>query len=140
MRPSSEAMAIDTAPATELTLLLSDDLAETPGGGVERAVDRETLAEADAILAPDRGVAEGPGVDVWVLRDGADGVSALVAERDGDTVALCAFATLVEHRRRGHGEHLLRAVLGHYALEGATVATVAVSAAGDGLCRRIGFA
>ena len=130
-------MAIDTAPTDTLTLTLSDELADTPGSGVERVVDRETLEEAEAILESDLG--DEPDVDVWVLRDGTQAVSALVAARDADGVTITGFATAPEHRRAGRGERLLRAVLGHYALEGTPVASLATTHECDGLCRRIGF-
>ena len=129
-------MAATTPPATSLTLVLTDDLADTPGTGVERAVDRESFVEAETILAAEGfEVTDGPATDVWLLRDGAHPVSALVAERDGDAVTLLALATLAEHRRQGHGERLVRAVLGHYALEGAPAA----AAPANGLSRRVGF-
>jgi predicted N-acetyltransferase YhbS len=48
-------------------------------------------------------------------------------------------ATPPQQQRLGHGGRLLRAVLGHYALEGATSACVIATAAGEPLYRSLGF-
>jgi GNAT superfamily N-acetyltransferase len=48
-------------------------------------------------------------------------------------------ATLPARQREGHGARLLRAVLGHYALEGATKACLISTPAGERLYRSLGF-
>src|SRR5688500_5808573 len=125
-------MAVDTAPKPALTLALDDDLADAPARGVERAVDDASLGEAaDLLLLPPSALL-GRDVDVWLLRAGGHALSALVAERAPDGIAITALAST-------HAEPLLRAVLGHYALEGAETATIAPSPASDAVVRRLGF-
>ena len=125
-------MAVDTALTPSLTLRLDDDLAGAPARGVERAVDDASLREAADLLLVAPSALRDVGTDVWLLRSGAHALSALVAERDADTVAITAIAAT-------HVEPLLRAVLGHYALEGAQSATVAAPGGADGALRRLGF-
>lgn len=122
-------MAVDTAPKPALTLLLDDDLAAAPARGVERAVDTASLGEAADLLLVAPSALAGRDVDVWLLRTGGHALSALVAERDPDGIAITAVSST-------HAEPLLRAVLGHYALEGVESATMATA---EGLARRLGF-
>jgi hypothetical protein len=107
-------MAVDTAAARTLTLLLADDLAAAPARGVERAVDQASLEEGAALLAVEVSALDG---DVWLLRRQSVAVAALLASRDPDGVTIAAIAGEDE-------EYLLRAVLGHYALEGVLAATL----------------
>ena len=125
-------------------------LAEAPSGGVERAVHPSCFAEVDALVtaafglrdAPGlrRDLHEVPGADAWLLRDGRGrAAAAVIATADPDLVGLWSMATPPQQQRLGHGGHLLRAVLGHYALEGATSACVIATAAGEPLYRSLGF-
>jgi hypothetical protein len=113
-------MAVDTAAAEALTLKLTDDLADAPARGVERAVEPTALREAADLLLVAPSKLQQRDADVWLLRVGAHAISALVAERDGDGIAIPRMST-------SHAEPLLRAVLGHYALEGLGAATLADS-------------
>lgn len=116
-------MAVCTAPKPFLTLRLDDDLANADGRGVERAVDAESLGEAADLLLIAPAALTG---DVWLLRAGGHALSALAAERDGDVVTIGALTP-------SHAERLLRAVLGHYALEGAVEARLAPGPAATAL-------
>jgi ribosomal protein S18 acetylase RimI-like enzyme len=131
-------MAVDTALRPSLTLALEDDLAAAPARGVERVVDDTSRSEAAALLGIDADVLARPHADAWLLRDGAQPISALAAEPSADGVAVTMLATAPGHRRRGHAEQLLRAVLGHYALEGVPAATLTVTPEAEALCRRLG--
>ena len=123
-------MAVDTAPKPALTLMLAldDDLAAAPARGVERAVDDASIGEAADLLLVAPSTLLGRDVDVWLLRAGGHALSALVAERDPDGIAITALGST-------HTEPLLRAVLGHYALEGIEQATIAPGATAE----RLGF-
>jgi predicted N-acetyltransferase YhbS len=139
-----------TAPLMSLELTLDLALAETPSAGVERAIDPATVEEVSELvraafglagttgLRPD--LAEVPGADAWLLRE-PDGraVASLVVTADPDLVAVWSMATLPSRQREGHGRCLLRAVLGHYALEGATTACLVSTPAGESLYRAVGF-
>ena len=119
-------MTVCAAPKPLLTLRLDDDLANAEGRGVERSVDTASLHEAADLLLVAPSALAG---DVWLLRIGGHALSALVAERDGDVVTVGAVAA-------SHAERLLRAVLGHYALEGAVEARLPDGPA----ARALGFA
>lgn len=157
--PASDAPDVADA-AAELGLedrgsvpLMAADLdvafAEAPSGGVERAVDDGGFQEVEALVGAAFGL-RGPtglrrdlhelqGADAWLLRVDGRAVSALVATADPDLLGLWSMATLPAEQRRGHGARLLRAVLGHYALEGATTACVIATDAGVALYRAAGF-
>ena len=126
-------MAADTVTTTALTLALSDDLADAPARGVERAVCDQSIREAADLLLVAPSALHGRDVEVWLLRAGVHALSALVAERDEDGIAITALAST-------HAEPLLRAVLGHYALEGIESASVAEPGAAEAVLRRLGFA
>ena len=119
-------MTVCAAPKPLLTLRLDDDMANAEGRGVERSVDASSLHEAADLLLVAPSALAG---DVWLLRLGGHALSALAAERDGDVVTITALTA-------SHGERLLRAVLGHYALEGAVEARLAAGPA----ARALGFA
>jgi ribosomal protein S18 acetylase RimI-like enzyme len=133
-------MAVDTAARPSLSLALEDDLAAAPARGVERVVDAASRSDAAALLGVPGDALARPHVDAWLVRDGAHPVSALAAEHSADGVTVTMLATAPDHRRRGHAEHLLRAVLGHYALEGVPAATLTATPAAESLCKRLGFA
>jgi len=100
-----------------LTLQLTDDLADAPGRGVERAVDAASLREAADLLLVSPSTLAGRGdVEIWLLRVGVHALSALVAVRDGEGVVITAIA-------QTHAEPLLRAVLAHYTLDGVATAS-----------------
>ena len=120
-------MPVCAAPKPLLTLRLDDDLANAEGRGVERSVDASSLREAAHLLLVAPSALAGH--EVWLLRIGGHALSALAAERDGDVVTIGALAS-------SHAERLLRAVLGHYALEGAAEARLAEGPA----ARALGFA
>ena len=124
--------AVSTAPVAALTLTLDDDLADAPARGVERAVCDESLREAADLLLVAPSALDGHGADVWLLRAGAHALSALVAERVPGGIAITAIAAT-------HVAPLLRAVLGHYALEGVERATIAPPADAEGVVRGLGF-
>ena len=157
-----ESDAPETAPvAAELGLrddgvvpLMAADLdvvhAEAPAAGVERAVDDAGFEEVEALVAAAFGLTrptglrrdlhEVPGADAWLLREpGGRAVSALVATADPDLLGLWSMATAPAEQRRGHGRRLLCAVLGNYALEGATSVCVVATPAGERLYRSVGF-
>ena len=126
-------------------------LAEAPTAGVERAGDPGSFAEVEALVSAAFGLRGEPGLrhdldevegaDAWLLRDERRrAMSAVVATADPDLLALWSMATPPEAQRRGHGGRLLRAVLGHYALEGARSACVIATPAGEPLYRSLGFA
>ena len=132
--------------AAELDL----DLAEAPTRGVERAVDAAGFAEIEALVTAAFGLRgepglrhdlhDVPGADAWLLRDERGrALSSVVVTADPDLLGLWSMATPPALQRRGHGGHLLRAVLGHYALEGAHSACVIATAAGESLYRSLGF-
>ena len=157
--PSSDAPGVADV-AAELGLegggtvpLMAADLdlafAEAPTAGVERAVDDGGFQEVEALVGAAFGL-RGPtglrrdlheiaGADAWLLRVDGRAVSALVATADPDLLGLWSMATLPAEQRRGHGMRLLRAVLGHYALEGAQTACVIATEAGASLYRAAGF-
>jgi predicted N-acetyltransferase YhbS len=125
-------------------------LAAAPTAGVERAVDEAGFAEVESIVTAAFGLRgepglrhdlhEVPGADAWLLRDASGrAVSAVVVTADPDLLGLWSMATPPAEQRRGHGGRLLRAVLGHYALEGARNACVIATAAGEPLYRSLGF-
>jgi hypothetical protein len=121
-------MAVDTAPRV-LTLLLADDLAAAPARGVERAVDSASFAEAAELLGAQ---STALGADVWLLRRASVAVAAVVASPSADGVVVSGLA--------GEDvEELLRAVLGHYALEGVPAAALAVAPDIGDVARRLGF-
>jgi GNAT superfamily N-acetyltransferase len=134
-----------------LALELDCALAEAPSAGVERAVDADAMDDAAALVAaafalrgagalrPD--LPDVPGADAWLLRDELGRpLSAMVATVDADLVGVWSMATPPPLQRRGHAGRLLRAVLGHYALEGATTACLVATPAGAALYRALGFA
>jgi GNAT superfamily N-acetyltransferase len=137
-----------TAPLMSLELDLA--LAECPCAGVERAIDPATVEEVSELVRAAFGLAgstglrhdlaEVPGADAWLLRE-PDGraVASLVVTADPDLVAVWSMATLPARQREGHGTCLLQAVLGHYALEGATTACLVSTPAGESLYRSVGF-
>jgi hypothetical protein len=141
----------DGGTAPLMALDLECQLADGPCAGVERAVDPATVEEVAELVRSAFGIAgstglrhdlpEVPGADAWLLREPASGraVTALVATADPDLVAIWSMATLPARQREGHGACLLRAVLGHYALCGATTACLISSPAGESLYRSIGF-
>lgn len=150
-RPAAEAAGFaDAGTAPLMTLELDLALAESPCAGVERAVDARTIDEVSDIVREGFGLTgpaglrsdldEVPGADAWLLRT-QDGraLAALVATADPDLVGIWSMATLPGHRRAGHGTCLLRAVLGHYALLGATTACVLSTPEGEPLYRAVGF-
>ena len=126
-------MAVDAAAKPALTLALTDDLADAPARGVERAVCDESLREAADLLLVAPSALQGRDVEVWLLRAGVHALSALVAERAVDGIAITAVAST-------HVEPLLRAVLGHYALEGVASATIAAPGPAEAIVRGLGFA
>ena len=124
--------AVDVARKAALTLALTDDLAAAPTRGIERAVCDESLREAADLLLLPPSALQGRDVEVWLLRTGVHALSALVAERDADGIAITAIGST-------HVEPLLRAVLGHYALEGIESATFEPSPAAAAVAQRLGF-
>jgi predicted N-acetyltransferase YhbS len=141
---------VDAGTTPLMTLELDCDLAGAPCAGVERAIDPATVEEVAELiraafgvtgstgLRPDLG--EVPGTDAWLLREpGGRAVSALVATADPDLIGVWSMATAPARHREGHGGRLLRAVLGHYALEGATTSCLVSTPAGEPLYRSIGF-
>ena len=136
-----------TAPLMTLELDLA--LAESAARGVERAVDQACMEEVSELVRAAYGIAgsaglradlpEVPGADAWLLREDGRAVAALVATADPDLVAIWSMAVAPEQQRSGRGTYLLSAVLGHYALEGATVACLVATPAGEPLYRAVGF-
>ena len=125
-------MAVDTAAPERLTLKLTDDLAAAPARGVERATDWNTIREAADLLLVGPSALGARELDVWLLRSGSHALTALVAQRDADGVTITRIAP-------AHAEPLLRAVLGHYALEGVETATLDPGDGTQALARRLGF-
>ena len=125
-------MAADVVTTTVLTLALTDDLAGAPARGVERAVCDESIREAADLLLVAPSALRDRDADVWLLRTGSHALSALVAERTPDGVAITALAST-------HVEPLLRAVLGHYALEGVEAALIEPAPDAERVLRRLGF-
>ena len=125
-------MAVDTAPKPALTLSLTYDLADAPARGVERAVCDESLREAADLLLVAPSALQGRDVEVWLLRAGVHALSAVAVERDATGVAITALSST-------HVEPLLRAVLGHYALEGIETATLPPSTDAGAVAHRLGF-
>jgi N-acetylglutamate synthase-like GNAT family acetyltransferase len=151
-RAAAEAAGMsDAGTAPLMSLELSDELADGPCAGVERAVDPATVEEVSELIRSAFGIAgatglrhdlaEVPGADAWLLREHATGraVAALVATADPDLVGIWSMATVPSRRREGHGTCLLRAVLGHHALEGATTACLITTSAGESLYGSLGF-
>jgi predicted N-acetyltransferase YhbS len=136
--------------ASLMAMDLDDALAEAPCQGVERAIDPATIEEVADLVRSAFGfhgstglrhdLAEVPGADAWLRRD-RDGraVAALVATADPDLVGIWSMATRPDRQHEGHGGCLLRAVLGHYALEGATQACLIATDTGEALYRTVGF-
>jgi ribosomal protein S18 acetylase RimI-like enzyme len=135
-------MALDTSAGPTgcaLTRDLHDDLAAAPSRGVERAVDERSLGDAAAILERDPADIATRDLETWLLHEGSRPVSALLVSRDRDRMTLVAVATNPDDRRRGHAGHLLRAVLGHYALEGVEAAALVATPESERLFRGAGF-
>jgi GNAT superfamily N-acetyltransferase len=151
-REAAEAAGMtDAGTAPLMSLELSCELADGPCAGVERAVDPATIDEVSELVRSAFGLAgstglrhdlaEVPGADAWLLREHHNGraIAALVATADPDLVGVWSMATVPARQREGHGTCLLRAVLGHYALEGATTACLVSTPAGESLYRSVGF-
>jgi predicted N-acetyltransferase YhbS len=150
-RQAAEAAGmVDAGTAPLMSLALDDDLAQGPCAGVERAVDPATVEEVSELIRAAFGVtgatglrpdlADVPGADAWLLRERhGRAVAALVATADPDLVVVWSMATAPARRREGHGGCLLRAVLGNYALEGATTAGLISTPIGESLYRSVGF-
>jgi GNAT superfamily N-acetyltransferase len=141
---------VDAGSAPLMSLELSDELAGGPCAGVERAIDPATIEEVAELVRSAFGLtgstglrhdlADVPGADAWLLRERSGrAIAALVATADPDLVGIWSMATVPSRQREGHGTRLLRAVLGHYALEGATTACLVSTAAGESLYRSVGF-
>jgi ribosomal protein S18 acetylase RimI-like enzyme len=149
-RAAAEAAGMrDAGTAPLMTLELDCALAEEPARGIERAIDTACMEEVADLIRAAYGVTgttglrhdlpDVPGADAWLLRENGCAVAALVATADPDLVAIWSMAVAPEHQRAGRGAYLLRAVLGHYALEGATTACLVSTAAGEALYRSLGF-
>lgn len=148
--PALSAGLADAGTAALMAMDLEDSLAEAPCQGVERAIDAVTVDEVSELVRQAYGfrgptglrhdMADAPGADAWLKRDrNGHAVAALVATADPDLIGIWSMATLPERQGEGHGGCLLRAVLGHYALEGATRACLIASPAGEALYRSVGF-
>jgi GNAT superfamily N-acetyltransferase len=128
---------------------LDCELAAAPTCGVARAADAGAFEEVELLVGAAfglrgatglrRDVHAAEGTEAWLLREHGRAVSAVVATPDPDLLGLWSMATLPSAQRRGHGARLLRAVLGHYALEGAASACVIATRAGEPLYRSLGF-
>jgi predicted N-acetyltransferase YhbS len=150
-REAAEAAGMtDAGTAPLMSLELDCALAEGPCAGVERAIDSATVEEVSELIRAAFGLsgsaglrhdlAEVPGADAWLLREpGGRSVASLVATVDPDLVAIWSMATAPARQREGRGTCLLRAVLGHYALEGATAACLISLPGGEPLYRSVGF-
>jgi ribosomal protein S18 acetylase RimI-like enzyme len=150
-RLAAEAAGMRAAGSAPLmTMPLDCDLAGAPTRGIERASDAACMEEVGELVRAAYGVAgsiglrsdlpEVPGADAWILREEGRALAALVATADPDLVAIWSMAVAPEHQRAGRGSYLLRAVLGNYALEGATMACLVATPAGEALYRALGFA
>jgi hypothetical protein len=126
-----------------MRLALDPDLAATaPSRGVTRAVGADMLAEATALVADAFGVAAveaPPGTDVWLGCEDGHAVSCVIAAQERDQLAIWIVATPAGLRGAGRASGLLRALLGHYALEGLATAHVASPPASRSLFARLGF-
>jgi GNAT superfamily N-acetyltransferase len=139
----------DAGSAPLMTMTLDASLAEAPTAGVERAGDAATAAEGASLLAEAFALEDGDwlrgdlpaaeGVDIWLLREARRAVSALVATGDPDLLGIWAMGTPPGCRGRGYAARLLRAVLGHHALEGVDSAFLVATAEGEPLYRSVGF-
>lgn len=141
---------LDRGSVPLMAIDLDDAMAEAPTAGVERATDAPAFEEVEELVGAAFGLRgatglrsdlhEVPGADAWLLRE-RDGhaVAAVVATADPDLVGLWSMATPPALQRRGHGGRLLRALLGHYALEGVATACVVATPAGEHLYRSAGF-
>jgi predicted N-acetyltransferase YhbS len=151
-REAAEAAGMtDAGTAPLMSLELSDELADGPCAGIERAVDPATVEEVSELIRSAFGItgqtglrpdlAEVPGADAWLLREHDTGraIAALVATADPDLVGVWSMATVPARQREGHGTCLLRAVLGNYALEGASTACLISTPAGESLYGSVGF-
>jgi ribosomal protein S18 acetylase RimI-like enzyme len=147
-RPAAEEAGMTDAGVAPLMVLeLDTSLAEAPSVGVERAVDADCVQEVAELIRAAFGVdanlradlPDVPGADAWLLREDGRAIAALVATSDPDFVAIWSMATLPSRRHEGHARHLLRAVLGHYALEGAARACLVATPEGERLYRSVGF-
>jgi predicted N-acetyltransferase YhbS len=150
-RAAAEAAGMaDAGTAPLMALELDCALAESPCAGVERAIDRAGIEEVSELVRAAFGISgstglrpdlpEVPGADAWLLRDRAGhAMATLVATTDPDLVGIWSMATAPDFQRRGVGAGLLRAVLGHYALEGATRACLISTPAGEPFYRSVGF-
>lgn len=150
-RDAAEAAGMqDAGTAPLMSLDLDCELADGPCAGVERAIDPATIEEVAELVRAAFGLAgaaglrhdlaEVPGADAWLLREPTGrAIASLIVTADPDLVAVWSMATLPARQREGHGTCLLRAVLGHYALEGATTACLISTPSGESLYRSVGF-
>lgn len=147
---AAELGLIAAGEATLMSCALDCAHAESPSGRVERVVDAAGLEEVSELVAAAFGLDgsqilsgdlyDAEGADGWLLRDEeGHAVSSLVATADPDLLGLWSIATPPAAQRRGHGQRLLRAVLGHYALEGLETACVIATEQGAPLYRTVGF-
>jgi hypothetical protein len=134
VRASFGRMLIQPELSTRLLALDLDlSLAEEPSAGVERAVDPWGLDEAGDLLAGGEPLRDGD--EAWVLRDAGRALSATVVAVDADRVLVRALAPCPAASTL----RLLRAVLGHHALQGARTAYAVPLPAAGPLFGDLGF-
>jgi N-acetylglutamate synthase-like GNAT family acetyltransferase len=147
--PALAAGMTDAGTAPLMTFPLDVALAAEPSAGVERACDPAAVEELCELIGSAFGLSgsamlrsdlpEVPGADGWLLREEGRAIAGVVTTPDPDLVGLWSMATPPGNQRKGYAARLLRAVLAHYALEGATNAYVIATPAGEQLYGSLGF-
>ena len=84
-------------------------------------------------------ILDGPGLDIFVTRQGGRAISSLQTTRLGAIVGIWAMTTAPEHQRQGAGRALLNYVIAYHWGRGANCFFLGATAAGQPLYERIGF-
>ncbi len=82
---------------------------------------------------------EGPGVDLFIARQGEVTVSTVQTTRSGLKVGIWAMATPPDQRRKGAGRALLNYVIAYHCQRGADLFYLVATPAGKPLYDRVGF-
>jgi GNAT superfamily N-acetyltransferase len=135
-----------------MTLDASAVLPDIEGYTTTTVTDRDGLARsnrlmADAFSLPQPSVDRTmtatllgkPGVDLFMLSDGATGMSSLCTTRVGEVVGIWSMATPPQHQRKGAGRAALTSALRYHADRGATLFYLIATDAGRPLYERLGF-
>lgn len=129
-----------------------DAHAEAGNYRVERVESEEDLDEVSRVVASGFGLPleavsrvigprllDGPGLDIFLARQGGNAISTVQSTRAGSSVGIWVMATLPEQQRKGAGRALLEYVIAYHCERGANLFYLLATEAGKPLYERIGF-